>query len=338
MYCPDTDRHTSIGNILRERAPETQTNGVTPHRWMLDIRRKRGRPLHHGMLQAVEGAPGSAMPAGRREPAEPADAQSKAVRWEPRSGPNPLILSGLLRQELITLSILSPPIVQSGRWVYTTSQMIASRGESRDLCEEVQVVLDSGIFNRSPALAHLLAYVCEKYFEGTAGQIKEYSVAIDVLRRPAEFDPKRDSIIRVQFHRLRARLLEYYAHQGANQAVQIVIPQGQYAPRFIIRGDTLSQWSPESNGTSEDRILNDPEPIAASSPAPLASPGGPAVPDPNAREHAVLDAPAISRPAQLEHSPSAARLVWAGLVVAGLMVSGGLWMVLHSRPDERKAS
>ena len=122
MYCPDTDRHTSIGNILRERAPETQTNGVTSHRWILDNRRKRGHPLHHGMLQAVEGAPGSAMPAGRREPAEPADAQSKAVRREPRPGPNRLILNGLLRQELITRPTLSPPIVQPGRWVYTTSQ------------------------------------------------------------------------------------------------------------------------------------------------------------------------------------------------------------------------
>ena len=102
---------------------------------------------------------------------------------------------------------------------------------------ELQAILASGIFDRSPALAQLLSYVCAKYFEGTADRIKEYSLAIDVLGRPPDFDPKRDSIIRVQFHRLRERLAEYYANGGANDPVHIVIPQGQYAPRFVHRDD-----------------------------------------------------------------------------------------------------
>ena len=100
---------------------------------------------------------------------------------------------------------------------------------------ELQSVLASGVFDRSPALAQLLSYVCAKRFEGRADQIKEYSVAIDALGRPPEFDPKRDSIIRVQFHRLRERLNEYYSREGADHAVQIVIPQGQYAPRFVYK-------------------------------------------------------------------------------------------------------
>ena len=45
---------------------------------------------------------------------------------------------------------------------------------------EFQSVLDSGIFDRAPNLAQVLTYVCERYFEGAAEQIKEYNIAVKV--------------------------------------------------------------------------------------------------------------------------------------------------------------
>src|SRR6201986_861306 len=98
---------------------------------------------------------------------------------------------------------------------------------------EFQSLLASGIFDRAPNLAHVLTYVCEKYFEGAAEQIKEYNIAIEALGRPAGFDQKRDSIVRVEAHRLRKRLREYYEAEGAGHAIRIEIPSGQYAPRFL---------------------------------------------------------------------------------------------------------
>jgi hypothetical protein len=98
---------------------------------------------------------------------------------------------------------------------------------------ELQSVLDSGIFNRAPNLAHVLTYVCGQYFEGAAGQIKEYNIAVEALGRPAGFDQKRDSIVRVEAHRLRKRLREYYEADGAGHTVRIDIPSGQYAPHFV---------------------------------------------------------------------------------------------------------
>src|SRR5579863_1451827 len=95
---------------------------------------------------------------------------------------------------------------------------------------ELQSVLSSGIFNRAPNLAHVLTYVCEKYFEGEAEQIKEYNIAVEALGRPAVFDQKRDSIVRVEAHRLRRRLREYYEAEGADHSIRIDIPPGQYAP------------------------------------------------------------------------------------------------------------
>jgi len=52
-------------------------------------------------------------------------------------------------------------------------------GKRRDGFHELETVLASGILNRAPNLAQLLTYVCAKYFEGSAEQIKEYNIAVD---------------------------------------------------------------------------------------------------------------------------------------------------------------
>jgi hypothetical protein len=98
---------------------------------------------------------------------------------------------------------------------------------------ELEAVFASGIFSRAPGLAHMLSYVCTKYFEGQSDQVKEYNIAVEALGRPADFDQKRDSIVRVEAHRLRRRLNEYYEGEGASHSIRIVLPSGQYVPQFL---------------------------------------------------------------------------------------------------------
>ena len=97
---------------------------------------------------------------------------------------------------------------------------------------ELEAVLHSECFTRAPALAHLLSYLCEKLFAGEASQIKEYSVGVEVFRRGDSFDQDSDSIVRVEANRLRKRLAEYYAGEGASHRLHIAIPVGQYVPQF----------------------------------------------------------------------------------------------------------
>jgi Malectin domain len=97
---------------------------------------------------------------------------------------------------------------------------------------ELQTVLQSPLFSRTPALTHLLSYLCEKTFAGETDQIKEYSVALDVFDRRDSFDQDTDSIVRVQANRLRKRLSQYYASEGAAHPLHITIPVGQYVPAF----------------------------------------------------------------------------------------------------------
>jgi hypothetical protein len=112
---------------------------------------------------------------------------------------------------------------------------MTSTGEFEQERSELETILSSGIFNRAPNLALLLNYVCLKYFEHGAEQIKEYNIAVEALGRPVEFDPRADSIVRVEAHRLRKRLKQYYEAEGAGHRVQIEIPAGQYAPRFQVQ-------------------------------------------------------------------------------------------------------
>src|SRR3569623_1218534 len=100
---------------------------------------------------------------------------------------------------------------------------------------ELQSVLSSQAFMRAPRLAHLLSYLCEKLFAGEAGQIKEFSLALEGFNRGTSFDQDSDSIVRVEANRLRKRLAEYYAGEGASHELQITIPVGQYVPRFELR-------------------------------------------------------------------------------------------------------
>lgn len=103
-----------------------------------------------------------------------------------------------------------------------------------------QHVLESGLFDKAPRLGRFFQYVCELYFEGHADQIKEYSIALEALGRSPDFDPKKDSIVRVEAHRLRRRLEDYYKGRGAAEQLQIVIPNGQYRPHFVNR-ETFTQ-------------------------------------------------------------------------------------------------
>ena len=97
---------------------------------------------------------------------------------------------------------------------------------------ELQSILHSQSFARSPGLSRLLSYLCDKVLAGESSQIKEYSVALDVFGRQDSFDQDSDSIVRVQANRLRKRLAEYYAAEGRFHKVRITIPIGQYVPAF----------------------------------------------------------------------------------------------------------
>ncbi len=127
--------------------------------------------------------------------------------------------------------------------------------QSQSQRAELEAVLRSGIFGRAPNLSSFLTYVCQRHFEGLGDQIKEYNIAVEALGRPADFDQKKDSIVRVEAHRLRKRLRDYYEGAGADHVIQILIPNGQYAPRFVETGGGQAAEEPPTAERAETAPL-----------------------------------------------------------------------------------
>lgn len=104
----------------------------------------------------------------------------------------------------------------------------------------ISAVLSSRTFAKSPNLARLLEYICRKYLEGSAPDLKEYNIGIDALGRPPGFDPTKNAIVRVEVYRLREKLKKYYQNEGNNDALVISLPPGSYIPQFT-RRDQLDE-------------------------------------------------------------------------------------------------
>jgi hypothetical protein len=101
---------------------------------------------------------------------------------------------------------------------------------------------------RSPRLSRLVRYLGEKYFHGEIDQLHEYNIATEVFgRSKTAFDAGEDAIARVEAHRLRKRLKEYYETEGKDHAVQLSIPSGTYVPVFTHQAaDVPSAPPPET--------------------------------------------------------------------------------------------
>jgi hypothetical protein len=103
--------------------------------------------------------------------------------------------------------------------------------------EELQRVLASPRFRQSPRLSKLLRYICMSALSEDREQITEYTIALDVLGKNGDFKEGKDAIVRVEVHRLRKRLAEFYDDEGAGHRVRIAIPTGGYTPRFKVQDD-----------------------------------------------------------------------------------------------------
>ena len=100
---------------------------------------------------------------------------------------------------------------------------------------QVERLVSSNLLHGSESLCKLLRYLAEQAWSSSGTSVKEYQIAIEVFGRPADFDPRLDSTVRVQTGRLRSKLSEYYAGAGAEDPIVIEMPKGSYAVTFHAR-------------------------------------------------------------------------------------------------------
>jgi hypothetical protein len=90
-------------------------------------------------------------------------------------------------------------------------------------------VVHSKTFARSRSLQDFLTFIVTQSLEPDQN-LKEYRIGVDALKRGGTFDPAENSIVRVQAYRLRAKLADYYQHEGQTEDVRIDLEPGSYTP------------------------------------------------------------------------------------------------------------
>jgi TolB-like protein len=104
---------------------------------------------------------------------------------------------------------------------------------SRDQVErQLARVLGSEAFANAERASRFLRYVVERTLAGEGDRLKEFVIGVDVFDRGDQYDPRIDSIVRVEAGRLRSKLDQYYSRATDEDGVVIRIPRGSYVPTF----------------------------------------------------------------------------------------------------------
>jgi hypothetical protein len=123
-----------------------------------------------------------------------------------------------------------------------------------DKLAELERILQSQALHGSESLRSFLRFVVSKTIEDQEDQLKEYTIATEVFGRSESYNPRIDSVVRVQAGRLRAKLLEYYSTEGKSDTITIELPKGHYKPVFSLveQGNGASNPPPPDAATFEE--------------------------------------------------------------------------------------
>ncbi len=191
---------------------------------------------------------------------------------------------------------------------------------------ELDAVLVSETFARSPNLAKMLRYIGHKYFEGQEELLKEYNIGVEALGRAQDFDPKQNSIVRVEAHHLREKLKRYYETEGADRPVVITLQIGHYIPQFIRRN--------EANGSALGCTTSE---VISAAPVSQGSVAAPPDPTPQLVANRVDSEPAATLevagnvPSLPSQRPGLKLPIGFALLL--LLAGLGIWAFMRSKPD-----
>src|SRR5580658_7470354 len=118
--------------------------------------------------------------------------------------------------------------------------------EQEQFFQQIDSIIKSHSLRGSESLCKLLQYLAKQSLYHPEAPLKEYQIATEVYGRPTDFDPQTDSTIRVQAGRLRLKLADYYATEGAADPIVVKIPKGSY--HLIFEARSLQPKPVDSGG------------------------------------------------------------------------------------------
>src|SRR5579863_5360909 len=101
-----------------------------------------------------------------------------------------------------------------------------------EIRSQLDKILRSRAFIQSHRIRRFLQFIVEESLLGQPHRLKEYLIGLEVFDRRDAFDPRVDSIVRVEARRLRHKLEEYYRSEGREDVIRITLRKGSYVPIF----------------------------------------------------------------------------------------------------------
>ena len=121
---------------------------------------------------------------------------------------------------------------------------------AKEIRAELNNIFASSAFANADRMKRFLRYVTDRSLHQQGDNLNEYSIGLHVYDRDESFDPRLDSIVRVDAARLRSKLREYYDSEGRTSRIRIEIPKGSYKAIF----STTRRPNPR---TSDQRLANE---------------------------------------------------------------------------------
>ena len=91
---------------------------------------------------------------------------------------------------------------------------------------------EGAAFRGSHRSQQFLRHITEKVFQGSADQLKERTIGIELFHRPPSYDTGEDAIVRVTASDVRRRLLQHYGRYGETSRFRILLSPGSYVPEI----------------------------------------------------------------------------------------------------------
>ena len=126
------------------------------------------------------------------------------------------------------------------RIAVTGIAMIEEEVEHGATAEMIRAQLDllvrDDAFRSSKRSVAFLKYVVEETLNGSAEQIKERTIGVEVFGRDPSYDTNLDHIVRTAATELRKRLASYYVDEKHRHELRMDLVPGSYVPRFSLPG------------------------------------------------------------------------------------------------------
>lgn len=103
---------------------------------------------------------------------------------------------------------------------------------------QLMKILASRYFKSAQQIQKFLAYVVRKKLAGQQKKLKQYTIAVEGLKLPTDFDSDNNPLIRIVAGRVREKLEKYYGKEGVDDPLVISVPKGSYIPSFSKKGRT----------------------------------------------------------------------------------------------------